>query len=64
MAKFFDDPYKPLMPFQPLIRAHPERLTDERNIEPLLIYIAGFTTFSCFIYYQFDMLLFLTPLYH
>jgi hypothetical protein len=29
MAKFFDDPYKPLMPIQPLVGAHPERLANE-----------------------------------
>ena len=62
MAKFFDDSYKPLMPIQPFIRAHPQRLTDEGNIEPLLIYIVAFATFFCFIDSQFHMLLFLTAL--
>ena len=62
MAKFFDDPYKPLMPIQPLIRAHPQRLTDEGNIEAFLIYVAAFTSSFCFIDSQIHGLLFLTAL--
>ncbi len=62
MAEFFDDPYKPLMPIQPLIRAHPERLTNEGDIESLFIYVAAFSTYSCFIRSQFHSLLFLMPL--
>jgi hypothetical protein len=42
-AKFFDDPYKPLMPVQPLIRAHAERLANEgKNSRTGL---TGFTRF-------------------
>jgi hypothetical protein len=62
MAKFFDHPYEPLMPFQPFIRAHPERLANEGDIESLFIYIAAITTSFSLIHFQFYTLLFLTPL--